>query len=161
MMVITAAAAIVFPVSGATGASGDNSCYRFKASEKSFKNKINAERADLGLSKLKMDPELSKVAKVHSRRMARLNVLEHSKTERLKSRVTNWKILGENVGVGGGVTSLHRAFMDSPAHADNVLYTTFKRVGVGVKTGDSGRMWVTVIFEADNNPGTTLKMPSC
>lgn len=161
IMVITAAAAIVFPVSGATGASGDNSCYRFKASEKSFKNKINAERADLGLRKLRLDPELSKVAKVHSRRMARLSVLEHSKTERLKNRVTNWKILGENVGVGGGVTSLHRAFMDSPAHADNVLYTTFKRVGVGVKTGDNGRMWVTVIFEADNNPGTTLKMPSC
>lgn len=161
MAVITAVAAIVFPVSGATGASGDNGCYRFKASEKSFKNKINLERADLGLNKLKLDPELSKVAKTQARRMARRSVLEHTKTEKLKERVTNWKILGENVGVGGGVTSLHQAFMDSPAHADNVLYNSFKRVGVGVKTDDKERMWVAVIFEADNNPGTTLKMPSC
>lgn len=161
MIVTTALAAIVFPVSGATGASGDNSCYRYKASEKSFKNKINAERSDAGLRTLKMDPELSKVAKAQARRMARTSVLEHTDTEKLKNRVTNWNILGENVGVGGTVSSLHRAFMDSPGHKANVLYNTFKRVGVGVKTDDDGRIWVAVLFEADKNPGTTLRMPSC
>jgi hypothetical protein len=31
---------------------------------------------------------------------------------------------------------------------------------VGVKKAD-GRMWVTVIFEARENPGTRLAMPSC
>jgi uncharacterized protein YkwD len=50
--------------------------------------------------------------------------------------------------------------MNSPAHAANVLHSSFKHVGVAV-TRSGGRMWVTVIFESVSNPGTTLPMPKC
>jgi uncharacterized protein YkwD len=92
--------------------------------------------------------------------MARNNKLFHTSAEILKRRVVNWVVLGENVGVGATVESLTEAFMASPGHRANILYSTFRHVGVGVKETD-GRMWVTVIFQAAENPDTRLSMPSC
>lgn len=138
----------------------DNRCWSYKTSERGFARKINSERVLEGLGKLSLDPELSKAALKHTWEMARKNELYHTPSDTLRARVTNWTILGENVGVGGSVSSLHDAFMNSPAHADNVLYQTFKHVGIGV-VKKAGRMWVTVIFEAVVDPGTTLGMPRC
>ena len=53
------------------------------------------------------------------------------------------------------MASLHQAFMDSPAHRENIMLNSFRYVGVGViKSGD--RLWVTVTFEAKSNPGSPL-----
>ena len=112
------------------------------------------------LAKLSLDPELSKAAKVHTREMVRAATLYHTPTTTLKRRVTRWTTLGENVGVGQTVTTLHSAFMNSPTHRDNVLFSTYNHVGVGTRqVGD--RLWVTVIFENRVDPGTRLKMPRC
>lgn len=141
-------------------AGGDNGCYKFLRSERGFARKINAARNDGDLGRLHLDPELSKAAKVHTREMVRKEQLYHTPDDKLSRRVTSWTVLGENVGVGGGVRSLHKAFMNSPAHRANVMYSTFRHVGVGVVRKDD-QMWVTIIFEAVTNPGTTLSMPSC
>jgi uncharacterized protein YkwD len=116
---------------------------------------MNAARVNDGKSRLRLDPEMSKVSKVHTRAMARKQSLYHTSSTVLSKRVTNWVLLGENVGVGGTVSSLHRAFMNSAPHRANIMLSQFKYVGVGVKrAGD--RMWVTVTFEAKSNPGTPL-----
>ena len=128
-------------------------CYSPSRSERGFARLINAARSSTG--DLRLDPELSKVAKVHTRDMVRSNSLHHSTSTELRRRVTNWSSLGENVGVGSTVTSLHEAFMNSTAHRDNILHSTFRHVGVGV-IKDDGRMWVTVIFEARSDPGSPL-----
>lgn len=138
----------------------DNPCYRFNTTERGFASKMNAERKAKGLGTMKLDPEVSKVAKVHTKDMARTNTLVHSSNSQLTKRVTNWVTLGENVGVGSALDSLHTAFMNSPAHRANILHSAFTNVGVGSKVVD-GRLWVTVIFEAKSNPGTRLSMPSC
>jgi uncharacterized protein YkwD len=148
----------LLPVATAGAASGDNPCWKYKTSEKAFARKINAERN--ALTKLSIDPELSKAARVHTNEMIRKNELHHTSSTALRNRVTNWVVLGENVGVGGSVSSLHEAFMNSPAHRDNVLHAAYRHVGVGVKKAN-GRMWVTIIFEATTDPGTTLAMPRC
>jgi uncharacterized protein YkwD len=57
----------------------------------------------------------------------------------------NWRILGENVGVGSSVDGLHRAFMNSSAHRKNILRGQYRKIGVGVVRG-GGRTWVTVVF---------------
>jgi uncharacterized protein YkwD len=58
---------------------------------------------------------------------------------------SDWNVIGENVGVGGTVRSVHRAFMSSSGHRRNILLPGYTRVGVGVvKSG--GRVWVTEIF---------------
>lgn len=141
-------------------ASGDNTCWNYKSAEKSFSKKINFARGAVGIAKLSLDPELSKAARKHTKEMVSKDLLHHTSSDNLKKRVTHWSSLGENVGVGSTVASLHEAFMASPGHKENILYSGFKHVGIGVKKAN-GRMWVTVIFESAADPGTTLKMPSC
>ena len=130
-------------------------CYSPNAKERAFVRKMNQARVNAGKSRLRLDPEISKVSKVHTRAMAGDNSLYHTSTSVLGRRVTNWILLGENVGVGGTVSSLHTAFMNSPAHRANILLSSFRHVGVGVvQSGD--RLWVTVTFEARSDPGTPL-----
>lgn len=149
-----ALAVVALPVAGGSAAG----CWTPKAAERGFTKAINADRAAKDRVKIKLDPELSKVARAHTRKMIRGNELHHS--TKLEKRVTNWELLGENVGVGGSVDSLHGAFMDSKGHRLNILYRAYRYVGIGVKVDDSGRMWVTVVFQATKNPGTTLRMPA-
>jgi uncharacterized protein YkwD len=144
----------------AVAAAGDNPCYRFRSAEKAFVRKINSARSAVGKSSLKLDPELGKVARVHAKAMARQGQIFHQSHSQLGSRVTRWSSLGENVGVGSTVTSLHSAFMNSPGHKANVLFTSFRNVGVGTVSKD-GRLWVVVVFESQLNPGTRLSMPNC
>jgi uncharacterized protein YkwD len=148
------------PTVPATAGSGDNRCWDYKASERGFARKMNSARGNNSLGRLQLDPELSKAARVHTNEMIRRNELYHTPSPDLRRRVTNWVVIGENVGVGGTVSSLHEAFMNSPAHRDNVLYSTYRHVGVGVKKAHD-RMWVTIIFEAVTDPGTPLRMPRC
>ena len=138
----------------------DSRCWRSTDGEKGFARKINRARSNHGLGRLSLDPELSKAAKVHTRDMAERSQLYHTPSDALRARVTNWTVLGENVGVGGGVRSLHTAFMNSPLHRDNVLHSPYRHVGIGVVNRD-GRMWVTVLFEGLTDPGTNLRMPRC
>lgn len=141
-------------------AEAGSKCFQNKPAEVGFFNKINAARRNSSKVALQLDPQLSKVARKHSREMTAKNLLHHTNTTALKKRVTNWQTLGENVGVGGTVESLNRAFMQSPTHRENVLYSTFRHVGIGTRVRH-GRLWVTIVFEAKSNPGTTLRMPSC
>ena len=147
-MLASALLAVVVPTGTASAA-----CYSPNTSERAFARLINTARTSAG--DLRLDPELSKVAKVHTRDMVRTNSLHHSTSTELRNRITNWSSLGENVGVGSSVTSLHDAFMNSPAHKENIMLSSFRNVGVGVIKAD-GRMWVTVIFEARDDPGSPL-----
>ena len=141
---------LLFPAAPASAACGSPS-----STEKSFASKINTARKGAGKGTLRLDPQLSKAARVHTKEMVNKNLLYHTPTTTLKKRVTNWHELGENVGVGSTVTSLHSAFMDSTAHRSNILYSGFKYVGIGaIKAG--GRLWVTVIFESKADPGSPL-----
>lgn len=152
--------ASVVPTTTSFAGSGDNRCYKFSRAERKFARMANRARTNKDLSKMHLDPELSKAAKVHTREMVKKDTLYHTPTSKLYKRVTKWNSLGENVGVGSAVKSLHKAFMNSPAHRDNILHSPFEHHGIGViKKGD--RMWVTVMFESVRNPGTTLRMPNC
>jgi uncharacterized protein YkwD len=146
--------AVLVPPTTASGAS----CWSYSRDERGFARKINKARSGRDRTKLRLDPELSKVASKQTQTMVRKNLLHH--TPNLGKRVTNWNSLGENVGVGGTVASLHKAFMASPAHKANILGRKFRYVGVATKQ-INGFLWVTVVFESKRNPGTTLSMPKC
>jgi uncharacterized protein YkwD len=156
MAPVTASSTLLSQAAGGS----DNRCWTYKPSEKGFARKMNAARVLDGIGKLQLDPELSKAARKHTQEMWKADELYHTPSDKLRHRVTNWTVIGENVGVGGTVSSLHTAFMNSPAHKDNILYTAFRHVGIGVAK-KNGRMWVTVIFEAIADPGTPLHMPTC
>jgi uncharacterized protein YkwD len=161
---ITAVAALVALLSTflviPSAQAASSTCWDYRTAERGFARRINTERTDRNLGKLRLDPEASKAARVHTNEMIRNDELYHTPSTTLGRRVTNWIVLGENVGVGGSVGSLHEAFMNSEGHRDNVLYPTYRHVGIGTRHAH-GRLWVTIIFEAVTDPGTSLKMPSC
>ena len=144
----------------ALSATNGSTCWSSKRPERSLTKKMNLARDAAGVRPMRLDPELSKVARVHTSEMVRANELYHTPAKALIRRVTNWVTLGENVGVGGTVAAVHGAFMASPLHRDNILSSAYNHVGVGTKKAD-GRLWVTIVFEARTDPGTTLPMPSC
>jgi uncharacterized protein YkwD len=151
--------AAILPTVAAT-AQTKGSCWEVKPDEKGFASDTNQVRSKLGKAKLQLDPQLSRAARLHSREMKKQDLLYHTPNDKLTRRVTNWSMLGENVGVGYSVGSLQDAFLNSPGHRANILESRFKYFGVGTVEQD-GKLWVTVIFEGAANPGTPLKMPSC
>ena len=158
--VVAAVAATVLAPATTAGASKSSTCWEYKTWERAFASKINLARSSREKGKLRLDPELSRVARAHTHAMAEKKSLYHSSSEHLRNRITNWVLLGENVGYGGDVASLHQAFMNSPAHRANVLNSSFEHMGIGV-VNRGGLMYVTMIYEAKTDPGTTLSMPRC
>jgi hypothetical protein len=94
--------------------------------------------------------------------MARKAELFHAPGPQITHRVTRWISLGENIGVGPAddVAGLQKAFMHSPLHRANLMNPAFRYVGIGVVVKDD-TLWVTLDFESEANPGTTLHLPSC
>lgn len=113
------------------------------ASAGQFISKINSSRAAAGLAPLESYWDLADDARSHSNLMADRGEIFHSSG--LGSVTSGWESLGENVGVGSGVDSLHTAFMNSSGHKANIL-GNFNYVGVGVTETADGFIWVTAIF---------------
>jgi hypothetical protein len=107
--------------------------------EAAFVSAINGERS----SPLAVAGDLVAVARAHSERMAASGSLYHNPD--LAVVVTGWQKVGENVGRGPSVTSIHSAFMASPGHAANIRDSAFTQVGVGVVVSGS-TIWVTEVF---------------
>lgn len=133
-------------------------CYERSQLDLDAVDATNQARRAAGVGALTIDPELSRVAEMHSYWMDRKNELFHS--NRLDWKITNWNRIGENVGIGKSVSSLQAAFMNSPAHRRNLLDPSFTYVGISVRP-DGDRLWMTVVFESRANPGTRLQMPNC
>lgn len=115
--------------------------------ELSFLQKINQERVRAGLAALVSDSKLAPTSRSWSQSMASRNQLSHDPNLAAIARQVEpaWRSVGENVGVGYSVQSLHDAFMGSSGHRANVMKSTYNRVGIGV-VQSGGRIWVTVRF---------------
>ena len=117
--------------------------------EAAFAGLINQERSARDLSTLDIYWDLVDDARVHSTVMADADDIFHSSN--LAKVTTGWSVLGENVGVGPTVGVLHKAFMNSAGHRDNIL-GDWDSMGVGVTRTDGGYMFVTVVFMKSAHP---------
>jgi hypothetical protein len=112
--------------------------------ESSFLSYTNGERSSRGIKKLALAGDLTAIARAHSARMAEDGKIYHSSN--LGSQVDgNWKMLGENVGKGPTVKSIHDAFMASSSHRVHILDSRYDQVGIGTVTKDDV-IYVTEIF---------------
>lgn len=148
---------------GAQGAAGaaTSGCWSFHDYERNLSVATNTSRAGSALKALTLDPELSMAARIHSAEMARAGKPYHSNPEHVAKLVDGvWHMIGENVGVGGRVSSLHEMFLASPTHRYNIFKTRWDRIGVGEVFRD-GRHWVTVLFEDGRDLDTTLRRRAC
>jgi uncharacterized protein YkwD len=114
---------------------------------RTMRSLINATRNSFNRVGLRLNSRLNLVAQRHSARMAKLNRLHHNPNLVKDVGDMPWKVLGENVGVGNTVQTLHTAFMNSPSHRSNILRSSYRQVGIGVLFS-KGRTWVTVVFYA-------------
>ncbi len=108
----------------------------------------NESRGRFGVPKLRLNRELSVIARRHSMAMARSGKLFHTTPAEAEAHLQGiaWQVWGENVGyTPQGITSIQQAFMDSPDHRDNILNGAFSEVAIGSVRVD-GTLWVTVFF---------------
>jgi hypothetical protein len=106
---------------------------------------INASRSSAGLAPLAMSSSLQSYATTHSVDMANAATIYHSTGAQLAAAAgSGWTNLGENVGRGPDVSTLHTAFMGSSGHKANIL-GDYNYVGIGTATKD-GYIYVTAVF---------------
>jgi uncharacterized protein YkwD len=115
-----------------------------KGAERAFVSSINGYRRASHRAQLRTSASLTLVARRWAQSMARSNRLAHN--PRVSRQVRSWRYLGENVGVGGSTSTLHRAFVRSAPHRANLLSSRYTHVGVGVAYAH-GRMWVVEVFD--------------
>ena len=108
-----------------------------------FVAKINGLRASKGLPPLQVNANLVAKARAWSAGMAAAGRIWHST---LADGVTeDWRKLGENVGMGGSVDGIHKAFVASPGHYGNLVDPAFTHVGIGIVMKGS-TIFVTEVF---------------
>ena len=106
----------------------------------------NASRERSDLPPLRLNRELSEIARRHSVAMARVGALFHTPDVGVYLRAIDWRTWGENVGyTPGDVGSIQRAFMASATHREHILNGAFRHVAIGSVRVD-GTLWVTVFF---------------
>src|SRR6478752_2613760 len=128
--------------------------------ENDFAARINALRASVGAPGLTQHPVLTAKAEAWAQHMADSGCLCHSN---LPDGVTvGWRKLGENIGRGPSVASIHDALVHSSLHYANMVDGAFHWVGVGVAYGN-GQMYVAEVFmdgDAPAGPSPLLALDS-
>lgn len=107
--------------------------------------RINHEHYLYSLRSMGVSSSLSNTARAHSYYMATSQSLFH--TSDLTSRVSGWRVVGENVAVGYNLYEIHLAWMASPAHRANILEGRYRSIGIGIWRDSGGAYWVTTIFK--------------
>lgn len=130
-----------------------------------FVSQLNSLRQSRGLGTLAVNSAIADGSDGWSVTMTGMDKLQHDPdyAAKIASALPDWSRAGENVGVSG-ITScasvdaaadgLHRAFVNSPGHFQNMI-GDFNQVGIGVET-TSSKLWVTVRFAKGTLPAPTF-----
>jgi uncharacterized protein YkwD len=116
--------------------------------ERAIVRAINRQRSKHGLSALRSSRRLAKAADFHSWEMLDANYFAHESRDggpfdvRVR-RFARHKALGETLAMLGGcgrkaAGRVVRMWMNSPGHRAILLSSSYRRVGIGKRTGDLG-----------------------
>jgi uncharacterized protein YkwD len=109
---------------------------------------INSERIEHGLHPLRIDQRLVVYATNHAATMGSEGRLRHSRT--LSDLLPGTGGVGENVGVCWKCDVVPvSAYMESPAHRDNILNPRWTTFGTGTAVGSDGSTYDVQIFAED------------
>jgi uncharacterized YkwD family protein len=125
------------------------SSYSLSQFEKQVVNLTNKERTKRGLSPLKIDTTLSKMARDKSADMRDHNYFSHqsptygSPFDMMKKYGISYTTAGENIAAGQkSPEDVVNAWMNSEGHRANILNPNYTYIGVGyVKGGSYGSYW--------------------
>jgi uncharacterized protein YkwD len=100
---------------------------------------INAYRVSKGLKPLKVDVQLTKAAKAHSRDLARWDRISHygsdgsNPWDRVKRTGYNARLAAENVGTGqNSIEEVFKGWKKSPGHNKNLLLADAQQMGIAL-----------------------------
>ena len=134
--------------------SNDDKKFKISKTEQSIIDYVNASRKAKKLPPLKPNPTLMKVARGHSANMAKQQKMKHvldgkRSHDRVKASGYRYSFTGENIAAGDPrwpVKAVHKMWMDSPPHRQNILRSQFTEIGVGVGKSKEGEMFYTQVF---------------
>ena len=143
--------------SGTSTSDGNNANQTTTASlsadEQEVFNLINQQRANNGLSALKVDEEVQRVARIKAQDMVNNNYFSHtsptygSPFDMLKSFKISYSTAGENIAGNSSNSAAVTAWMNSSGHKANILNSSFNYTGVGVVTGSKyGKIYVQMFI---------------
>jgi len=114
---------------------------------------INKQRTSNGLSPLKIDNELQRVARIKAKDMVDNNYFSHtsptygSPFDMMKSFKISYKTAGENIAGNSSNSAAVTAWMNSSGHRANILNGSFNYTGVGVIKGSKyGKIYVQMFI---------------
>ena len=123
------------------------------ADEKETFDLINAQRKSAGLSELKIDDELQRVARIKAQDMVDNNYFSHqsptygSPFDMMSSFKISYRTAGENIAGNSSNQSAVTAWMNSPGHKANILNSSFNFTGLGVvKSPKYGKIYVQMFI---------------
>ncbi|MCL5411074.1 MAG: CAP domain-containing protein [Patescibacteria group bacterium] len=105
-------------------------------------NLLNQERLERGLPKLVLDSDLDNAANLKSRDMVNRDYFEHfafgsTPWDFIKNSGYKYLYAGENLAMDFNTSEgMVNAWMNSPAHRENILNPEFRDVGVGIIKGE-------------------------
>ena len=119
----------------------------------------NVARAENGLQPLAWDPELCRMAREHSEKMATLNYFSHETPEglQLKERareigILHFRVIGENIAYNKGYDDpggfAVERWLTSSGHRANMLYPGFHASAIGSYVAADGSTYLTQVFIA-------------
>lgn len=119
--------------------------------------RTNHERARAGLRPLRLSPELTRVAHDHACDMHRQRYFSHTDRrgagapQRVHEAGIRSCWTGENIAMGqSSVAQVHRNWMDSAGHRQNILRQDYAYIGIGISGpghGGGRKRWVTVFAQ--------------
>ena len=108
------------------------------AQDKALFEAANRERQARRLAALKWSAALASAARAHAQKMAQAGALSHQfqgemdMATRIRMAGVRFRAVAENVAQGPSVAVIHKEWMDSPAHRDNVLDADLDSIGSAV-----------------------------
>lgn len=113
---------------------------------------VNDARGTRGAARLSRDPELDALAGAHAVRLSRAARVFHNPDGLAARRRATGETLGENVGVGANLESIHEAFLASTSHRRTLL-GRWGRLGIGIARR-AGEVYVVQVFAVDGSRTT-------
>lgn len=123
------------------------------ADEKEVFDLINKQRVNNGLTELKSDAEVQRVARIKAEDMVQNNYFSHtsptygSPFDMLSKFKISYKSAGENIAANSSNSGAVTAWMNSSGHKANILNSSYNYTGIGVvSSAKYGKIYVQMFI---------------
>lgn len=146
----------IYPSNNNSGGSnsGNTMSAALTPDEKEVFDLVNQQRINNGLSALKVDSEVQRVAKIKAQDMVSSNYFSHnsptygSPFDMLNSFKISYKSAAENIAGNSSNSAAVTAWMNSAGHKANILNGSYNYTGIGVVNSPTyGKVYVQVFAQ--------------